>query len=121
MKPFTYILGAILWFVNWDQKVTCRPYELAHFNPPDGLTCFDYLLPYLVGVNPGANLLNPSATSDCQVCPYTSGTDYLATINIKKKTDGWRDVGLTALFCCSSYLLVFVLMKVRTKATKRAE
>jgi ATP-binding cassette subfamily G (WHITE) protein 2 (SNQ2) len=101
--------------------VACTPSELAHFDPPDGVTCFDYLLIYLVGVNPGANLLNPSATADCQVCPYSSGTDYLATINIKQKTDGWRNVGITGIFVISSYALVFVLMKVRTKATKRAE
>jgi hypothetical protein len=107
--------------VQWDQPVICTPSELARFNPPPDRTCFEYLSVYLLAVNPGANLLNPQATSDCQVCSYTTGTDYLATLNIKHKTDGWRDIGITALFCCSSYLLVFIMMKLRTKATKRAE
>ena len=30
-------------------------------------------------------------------------------------------VGITALFCLSSYALVFLMMKLRSKATKKAE
>jgi hypothetical protein len=34
---------------------------------------------------------------------------------------GYRDIGITALFCLSSYALVFGLMKLRSKKTKSAK
>ncbi|KAJ9095227.1 hypothetical protein QFC20_006704 [Naganishia adeliensis] len=121
LDVFTYVMGSILWFVMWDQPVNCRPNELATFNPPDGQTCGAYLNSYVTTVNPGANLLNPSASANCQVCTYTTGTDYLRTLNITDKTDGWIMIGITGIFVVSSYALVFVMMKLRTKATKKAD
>jgi ABC-type multidrug transport system permease subunit len=121
LDVFTYVMGSILWFVMWDQPVNCRANELATFNPPDGQTCGAYLNSYMTTVNPGANLLNPEAVSGCQVCTYTSGTDYLRTINITDKTDGWMMIGISGIFVVSSYALVFVMMKLRTKATKKAD
>jgi ABC-type multidrug transport system permease subunit len=121
LDVFNYIMGAILWFVLWDVPINCKPSELAKFDPPGGQTCGAYLETFLTGYNPGANLLNPNATSGCQVCPYTSGTDYLYTRNITQAIDGWRNIGITGIFVVSSYALVFVMMKLRTKATKKAE
>lgn len=121
LDVFTYIMGSMLWFVIWDEPVTCRPEQLARFDPPQGMTCAAYLEPYMTTVNPGANLLNPVATAGCQVCTYTTGTDYLRTINIKEVYTGWQFVGITGIFVLSSYMLVFVMMKLRTKATKKAD
>jgi hypothetical protein len=120
-QPFTYLLGAMLWFGIWGTPVYCQPQELAIFNTPNGETCQEYLSIYLTLINPFANLLNPTATSGCQVCPYTTGTGYLYTINITHEYDGWRDIGITAIFCVSSYSLVVALMKLRTKQSKKAE
>jgi ATP-binding cassette subfamily G (WHITE) protein 2 (SNQ2) len=121
LNPFTYIMGCLLWFTMWDQPVNCRPEELATFDPPNSLTCGAYLDSYMTNVNPGANLLNPQATSGCQVCTYTTGSNYLATLNITHEYDGWKFVGITGIFVVSSYALVFVMMKLRTKATKKAD
>jgi ABC-type multidrug transport system permease subunit len=121
IKPFTYLIGALLWFGMWGTPVTCTMQELAIFNTPNGETCQLYLAEYLSQINPGANLLNPLATSGCQVCPYTTGTNYLQTVNITESSDGWRNVGITAIFCVSSYALVLALMKLRTKQTMAAE
>lgn len=70
---------------------------------------------------------------------YSRGSEYLQSLNLNEYYYGmllgrrrfrtladvylflgWRDVGITAIFACSSYLLVFVLMRLRTKATKKA-
>lgn len=114
-------MGALLYFGVADATVTCKATELATFDTPSGQTCAAYLAEYLATGNPGANLLNPNATSGCQVCPYTTGSDYLFGLNIKHDFVGWRDIGITALFVCSSYALVFALMKLRTKRSKTAE
>jgi ABC-type multidrug transport system permease subunit len=121
VNPFTYLIGALLWFGVWETPVTCTRQELAIFNTPSSETCQQYLAEYLSQINPGANLLNPLATSGCEVCPYTTGTDYLRTLNITASYTGWRNVGITAIFCVSSYALVLALMKLRTKQSKTAE
>jgi len=63
---------------------------------------------------------DPSNSTSCEYCAYSTGADYLRTMNINERYYGWRDVGITALFCISSYALVFLMMKLRSKATKTA-
>lgn len=67
------------------------------------------------------NLTNPDATSGCRVCQYRSGSDYLYTLYIKDYNYGWRGAGICTVFAFSGYLLVFVCMKLRTKASKRVQ
>jgi hypothetical protein len=59
--------------------------------------------------NPGY-LNNPDATSACEYCPFSRGSDYLATLNLSRHVYGWRDICLTLLFVLSSYGLVFLLL-----------
>jgi hypothetical protein len=39
----------------------------------------------------------------CQVCPYTSGTDYLYTRNITQEIVGWRNIGITGIFVVNMF------------------
>jgi len=50
--------------------------------------------------------MNPNATTNCAYCPYSSGNDYLATLNIKA-SDKWRDFGIFLAFCVSNWALVY--------------
>ncbi|KAL5594056.1 hypothetical protein BROUX41_001108 [Berkeleyomyces rouxiae] len=125
IDPFNYVVGSMAVFALHDQPVRCKESELAIFDLPAaaasaGQTCADFLAPYLEGIGKSANLLNPNATSDCRVCQFRSGSDYLKTLNLNAFSYGWRDVGVVAGFVCSSYALVYALMKLRTKATKKA-
>ncbi len=52
LDVFTYIMGAILWFVLWDVPIICKPNELTTFDPPGGQTCGAYLETYLTEYNP---------------------------------------------------------------------
>jgi ATP-binding cassette subfamily G (WHITE) protein 2 (SNQ2) len=108
-------MGSLLIFTNFDSPVTCTSDELAIFNPKPNETCAQYLAEFMM------NLLNPDATSSCQVCQYRSSNDYLATVNLGEYEYGWRDTGIVAIFVFSSYAMVYLLMKLRTKATKNAE
>ncbi|KAH7138834.1 ABC-2 type transporter-domain-containing protein [Dendryphion nanum] len=121
LNPFTYLMGGLLNFTLWDKQITCKESEFAIFDPPSGQTCADYLSTYLMGFGQAAELTTPNATSQCKVCQYSQGSDYLNTINITKYSDGWRDIGLCILFAFSSYGLVYALMKLRTKTSKKAE
>lgn len=120
INPFNYLIGALLTFALWDKPVNCKPGEFALFNPPSGQTCAAYLTSYLQN-SPGANLVNPDAVEGCKVCQYTMGSDYLKTVNIKHYYYGWRDNAIVVLFCFSSYGLVYLFLKLRTKRSKKAE
>ncbi|KAL4860632.1 hypothetical protein BDV12DRAFT_209006 [Aspergillus spectabilis] len=120
LNPFNYVLGGMLTFGIWNAEVNCAPNEFAYFDPPNG-TCKDYLAEYMAGIGSALNLVNPEATSGCQVCQYTRGSDYLKTLGIHDYYYGWRDAGICVIFAISGYVFVFVLMKLRTKASKKAE
>ncbi|EAQ91755.1 hypothetical protein CHGG_03690 [Chaetomium globosum CBS 148.51] len=119
LDPFNYLMGGILVFAIWDTNVTCTSSELALFNPVNG-TCGEYLASYLQEMGQGAILLNPDATTQCEVCPYSSGSVYLKNINLHEYYYGWRDAGIVVIYAISSYALVYLLMKLRTGASKKA-
>lgn len=114
-------MGGLLTFTLWDRQVTCKESEFAVFDPPSGQSCGEYLSTYLRGFGRSANLINAEAMEACKVCQYSSGSDYLATVNITSYTHGWRNIGICIIFALSSYGLVYALMKLRTKTSKKAE
>jgi ABC-type multidrug transport system permease subunit len=121
MNPFNYLMGGLLVFNVWDTDISCKESEFAIFNPPNGTSCGDYLSTFMETIGVHMNLTNPLATESCKVCEYTHGSDYLNTLNLKEYYYGWRDIGIVAIFAVSSYSLVYLLMKLRTKASKKAE
>jgi ATP-binding cassette subfamily G (WHITE) protein 2 (SNQ2) len=122
INPFRYLMGGLLVFPNWDIVVQCSENELALFDPPANQTCAQYLESYMASpYGLSSNILNPDAQTGCQVCQYRSGSDWLKALNIKERYYGWRDIGIVAIFVCSSYALVYLLMKLRTKKSKMAE
>lgn len=121
LNPYTFLMGSLLSFADYDWKVTCKESEFARFTPPSGQTCAQYLQDWLQGPGMGNNLINPDATDECMVCQYTTGKDYLTTVNLSKSIYGWRDAGICVIFMFSSYALVYLLMKLRTKQSKKAE
>ena len=121
LNPFNYLVSSILTFTVFDVEVQCKDHEFALFDTPLNQTCREYLAPFKAGLGSRTNLVNPDATSGCRVCQYRFGSDYLSTLNINDYYVGWRDAGIVVIFALSSYLMVYLLMKLRTKATKTAE
>ncbi|KAI4636363.1 hypothetical protein J4E83_001318 [Alternaria metachromatica] len=121
LNPFNYLMGSLLVFTDFDWEINCSESEFAMFDPPSGQTCSEYLTAWMAGPGSRTNLVNPDATSDCRVCQYTRGSDYLYTVNLNDYYYGWRDAAICVIFAISSYALVYVLMKLRTKASKKAE
>lgn len=122
MNPFNYLMGSMLVFDIWGTDIKCKDREFARFNPPNGTTCGEYLADYMAqGLGAFSNLVNPDDTAECKVCSYSKGDDYLKTLNLKEYYYGWRDAAIVVIFALSSYALVYVLMKLRTKTSKKAE
>lgn len=120
LNPFSYVVSGMLTFGIWGVDVTCNEEEFSIFGPTSG-TCIEYLAAYKAGEGYRINLLNPDATSDCKVCQFTDGSDFLLRLNINHYYYGGRDTAITVIFAISGYALVFGLMKLRTKASKKAE
>lgn len=121
LNPFNYLMGSMLTFTVFHTDVTCTDQEFAVFDPPNDTTCGQYLGQFLQGPGARMNLVNPEASSDCRVCQFTKGSDYLYTLNLKDYYYGWRDAAIVVIFAISSYALVYLLMKLRTKTSKKAE
>lgn len=114
-------MSSLLVFTTWDKPVRCSAKELSIFDPPANQTCGEYLAAYQQGMGAGTNLLNPAATDRCEVCQYTTGADFLRTLNLQEVSYGWRNAGIVVAFVAGCYAMVYLMMKLRTKATKKAE
>ncbi|KUJ19547.1 putative Brefeldin A resistance protein [Mollisia scopiformis] len=121
LNPFNYLIGSLLVFTTFSAPIVCKESEFAIFDPPSGETCAQYLADYMQGMGSRTNLTNPDASAGCRVCEYRTGADYLYNVNLKDYYYGWRDAGIVALFALSSYAMVYLLMKLRTKRSKTAE
>lgn len=121
LNPFNYLMGSMLVFDVFGTDIKCKEKEFARFPPPNGTTCGEYLKEFMQGPGSRMSLLDPDATDTCRVCEYRRGSDYLYSINLKEYYYGWRDAAIVVIFAISSYALVYGLMKLRTKASKKAE
>lgn len=84
--------------------VICTPEETGHFDPPPGQTCGTYAGAFAAGA--GGYLVDEAATANCEFCPYRSGDQYLATLNISA-SDKWPYFGIFLAFCISNWALVY--------------
>ncbi|KAF3043071.1 hypothetical protein E8E11_001661 [Didymella keratinophila] len=98
LDPFNYLMSSLLVFTSWSATVTCKPSELAVIDPPSNQTCGEYLFEYQQGMGANTNLLNPAATTGCEVCQYADGAGYLRTLNLKEEYYGWRNAAIVVLF-----------------------
>ncbi|KAI1331447.1 ABC-2 type transporter-domain-containing protein [Xylariaceae sp. FL0255] len=113
VNPATYWVGGMLGATLNGAPVECIVSETARFNSPPGQTCMQYAGSFVKEA--GGYLLNPNATEDCQYCPYASGNEYLASLNIDA-SQKWRDFGIFLAFCISNWALVyFFIYTVRIK------
>lgn len=104
VNPSTYWIGGILAATLDGQPVLCDVSETARFDAPRGQTCAEYAGAFANST--GGYLLNPSASADCQYCPYSNGNQYLETLNIHAG-EKWRDFGIFLAFCISNWALVY--------------
>ncbi|KAI1641146.1 ABC-2 type transporter-domain-containing protein [Biscogniauxia mediterranea] len=104
VNPSTYWIGGMLAATLDGSPVRCDVSETARFDAPPNQTCLEYAGQFAEAA--GGYLLNPDASTDCQYCPFRSGNDYLATLNIQAD-EKWRDFGIFLAFCVSNWALVY--------------
>lgn len=113
-NPATYWLNGVMASVLTGFQVECKPGEATIFNPPPGQSCASYASDFVRSAGRGY-LVNPDAHQQCGYCPYSSGEEYLATLNVSP-SQKWRDFGIFFLFVWTNWLLVyFFIYTVRVK------
>ncbi|KAJ5082669.1 hypothetical protein N7532_011712 [Penicillium argentinense] len=91
VSPLTYLIAGITSTGLHGRQIHCADAEMSVFNPPSGLTCGEYLTPYVTAA--GGQLYNPAATANCQYCQLSNADQYLASSNIFY-SERWRNFGL---------------------------
>ncbi|GKZ28499.1 hypothetical protein AbraIFM66950_008357 [Aspergillus brasiliensis] len=118
LDPFTYLIGGLLGEVLWDSPVHCGEKEWVNIALPANETCGSYMNTFVESA--GGYIRDANSQTSCQYCQYAKGSEYALQFNLKAEYYSWRDTGITALFCISTYVCVFLMMKLRSKKTKTA-
>ena len=114
VNPSTWWIGGVLSSVLGNFTVQCEPGEATIFPTPPGQTCGEYAGDFIRAAGRGY-IVDPEASGSCGYCPYRTGEEYLATINVSPG-DKWRDFGIFLVFVWTNWLLVyFFIYTVRVK------
>lgn len=108
MLRFGFRIELNLFLAVGGQAIVCASAELVPIVPPNGLTCAEYMDPF---ISYAGGYLN--ATSSCLYCPFQTTDQYMyAGFNIQY-SHRWRDVGImlgvtvfnvSYDFCCSPWV-----------------
>lgn len=91
VSPFTYWVGGVAVAQLHGRSIQCSDVELSVFDPPSGMTCGQYLAPYLEAA-PGY-LTNGNATDGCEYCALSNADQYLASVSMFWD-ERWRNFGI---------------------------
>jgi ABC-type multidrug transport system permease subunit len=106
VNPVTWWLRGVLSAVLPDVPIECATLETTRFNPPPGQTCEQYAGNFVNQIAKAGYLVNKSATQDCQYCPFTTGAEYMANLNVHRN-DKWRCFGIFLAFVIINWILVY--------------
>uniref|UniRef100_A0A0W0GAH4 ABC transporter domain-containing protein n=1 Tax=Moniliophthora roreri TaxID=221103 RepID=A0A0W0GAH4_MONRR len=106
ISPFSYLVDGMLSAGSANANAFCSDVELLKFNPPNGLTCGDYLSDFMSSA--GGRLLDPNSMTQCTFCPVTSTNAILAAFG-SSYANRWRNFGLMWVYVVFNFCAVFFL------------
>ncbi|KAG7694129.1 hypothetical protein KL948_003099 [Ogataea haglerorum] len=95
VSPYTYMVENLVGILLHDRPVHCAEKELNYLDPPQGETCGSYLAQYFE--NYSGYVANPDATSNCSVCMYKVGDQWMDTVGMKY-SHRWRNIGFFCVY-----------------------
>lgn len=91
VSPFTYWVSGIVATQLHGRPVNCSADETSVFDPPPGMSCGEYMAPFLQSA-PGV-LQNPEDDAGCRYCSLRVADQYIAQSRIYWG-ERWRNFGL---------------------------
>ncbi|KAL2760222.1 hypothetical protein ACRALDRAFT_2024250 [Sodiomyces alcalophilus JCM 7366] len=104
LSPFHYLLEAFLAAAVHGQPVECARDELARFDAPDGMSCDEYVQPYIEQV--GMGYVRTGGDGMCEFCQYATGDEFGRTFSVYYRNI-WRDFGIFCGFIAFNYAVVY--------------
>ncbi|KAJ5980057.1 ABC multidrug transporter atrF [Penicillium waksmanii] len=115
VNPVTWWLRGVLSAILPAVQIDCADLEATHFDPPPGSTCQEYAGNFVNNLAQVGYLVDGSATENCQYCPYKTGVEYMANLNVHED-DKWRCFGIFLAFVIINWILVyFFIYTVRVR------
>ncbi|GAA5828045.1 hypothetical protein JCM11251_005707 [Rhodosporidiobolus azoricus] len=74
LDPFTWLISGLVTNELEGLDIRCLDREYRTIEPPAGQSCGEYLNPYIGAA--GGYLFDENATSNCQYCQYSQGSDF---------------------------------------------
>jgi len=90
------------------QTIRCSDVELVQLNPPSGMSCAQYLNPFISSA--GGYLINPDATTACSFCSMSTADQFLASGFNIFYSHAWRNFGLMFAYIVFNVSLIFVFL-----------
>lgn len=107
LSPYTYLIEGLLGQAIGGQQVSCSPVEFVSITPPSGMTCGEYMNPFISVA--GGYLTNADATSACQFCSIRTTDQFLnAAFNIFYNHH-WRNFGFMMAFFVFNFSCIYLL------------
>ena len=88
------------------QTIRCSDVELVQLNPPSGMSCAQYLNPFISTA--GGYLINPDATTACSFCSMSTADQFLASGFNIFYDHAWRNFGLMFAYIVFNVCLFLV-------------
>lgn len=101
VSPVTYLIDAMLSVGVANVPVQCADYEYVQLTPPKGMTCGQYMDPYIKMVGTGY-LADPDATDVCRFCTYSETNAFLSTVG-SVYSRRWRNYGIFCAYIVFNY------------------
>lgn len=106
VNPFQYITKGLLATTLAGAPVHCAENEYLMFDSPSGVSCTEYMAPYLTTHN--GFLSDAGAGEQCRYCPSDTADDFLKKIDADY-SERWRNFGLIWVFIAFNVAACFVL------------
>jgi len=106
VNPFQYITKGLLATTLAGAPVYCAENEFLVFDSPSGMSCNEYMAPYLAKKN--GYLSDTGVGEQCRYCPSAIADDFLTRIDASYG-ERWRNFGLIWVFVAFNVAACFVL------------
>lgn len=119
VSPFTYLVDGMLATGLANTKIVCSSIELAHFSPPSGQNCGQYMHEYISTY--GGYVENPAATANCSFCIASDTNTYLASVS-SSYSHRWQNFAIMWAFILFNVCgAVFFYWLARVPKNKKEE
>ncbi|EGW34906.1 multidrug resistance protein CDR1 [Spathaspora passalidarum NRRL Y-27907] len=105
-NPITYLTQAMMAVGLANNHVVCAPQEYVSINPPDGISCEQFMEDYISKA--GGYILADEATGQCQFCQMNNTNEFLASVG-SFYSQRWRNYGIFVAFIAANVLFSIFL------------